>query len=141
MKKNNFIEVLVVEPNKEPYVKEVKNTLESLQDTVGGLIEYINVEDNVDLICNEEGKMNNLPFNRSIGNDVIAGTFIIAGVNLNTGETISIPKDKTKKYMSIFSLANHKKTIEYLNAEFIESSNLAYMKFIDIEDLNSNEKE
>lgn len=141
MKKNNFIEVLVVEPNKEPYVKEVKNTLESLQDTVGGLIEYINLEDNVDLICNEEGKMNNLPFNRNIGNDVIAGTFIIAGVDLNTGETISIPKDKTKKYMSIFGLANHKKTIEYLNAEFIENSNLAYMKFIDIEDLNSNEKE
>lgn len=141
MKKNNFIEVLVVEPKKEPYLKEIEHTLESLQRIVDGLIEYINLEDNVDLICNEEGKMNNLPFNRSIGNDVIAGTFIIAGVNLNTGETMSIPKNKVDKYMELFSLANHKKTIEYLNAEFIESSNLAYMKFLDIEDLNSNEKE
>ena len=135
MKTNNFIKVLVVEPNKEPYIKEIENSLESLQDIVGGLIEYINLENNVDLICNEEGKINNLPFNRSIGNDIIAGTFIIAGVNLQNGETISIPKDKVNKYTKFFSLANHNNIINYLNAEFMDSSNLAYMKFVDIEDL------
>lgn len=136
MKTNNFIKVLVVEPNKEPYIKEIESSLESLQDIVGGLIEYINLENNVDLICNEEGKINNLPFNRSIGNDIIAGTFIIAGVNLQNGETISIPKDKVNKYTKLFSLANHNNIINYLNAEFMDSSNLAYMKFVDIEDLN-----
>lgn len=136
MKTNNFIKVLVVEPNKEPYIKEIESSLESLQDIVGGLIEYINLENNVDLICNEEGKINNLPFNRSIGNDIIAGTFIIAGVNLQNGETISIPKDKVNKYTKLFSLANHNNIINYLNAEFMDSSNLAYMKFEDIEDLN-----
>ena len=136
MKTNNFIKVLVVEPNKEPYIKEIESSLESLQDIVGGLIEYINLENNVDLICNEEGKINNLPFNRSIGNDIIAGTFIIAGVNLRNGETISIPKDKVNKYTKLFSLANHNNIINYLNAEFMDSSNLAYMKFEDIEDLN-----
>ena len=136
MKTNNFIKVLVVEPNKEPYIKEIESSLESLQYIVGGLIEYINLENNVDLICNEEGKINNLPFNRSIGNDIIAGTFIIAGVNLRNGETISIPKDKVNKYTKLFSLANHNNIINYLNAEFMDSSNLAYMKFEDIEDLN-----
>lgn len=136
MKTNNFIKVLVVEPNKEPYIKEIESSLESLQYIVGGLIEYINLENNVDLICNEEGKINNLPFNRSIGNDIIAGTFIIAGVNLRNGETISIPKDKVNKYTKLFSLANHNNIINYLNAEFMDSSNLAYMKFLDIEDLN-----
>lgn len=136
MKTNNFIKVLVVEPNKEPYIKEIESSLESLQYIVGGLIEYINLENNVDLICNEEGKINNLPFNRSIGNDIIAGTFIIAGVNLRNGETISIPKDKVNKYTKLFSLANHNNIINYLNAEFMDSSNLAYMKFVDIEDLN-----
>ena len=136
MKTNNFIKVLVVEPNKEPYIKEIESSLESLQDIVGGLIEYINLENNVDLICNEEGKINNLPFNRSIGNDIIAGTFIIAGINLRNGETISIPKDKVNKYTKLFSLANHNNIINYLNAEFMDSSNLAYMKFLDIEDLN-----
>ena len=136
MKMNNFIKVLVVESNKEPYIKEIESSLESLQDIVGGLIEYINLENNVDLICNEEGKINNLPFNRSIGNDIIAGTFIIAGVNLQNGETTSIPKDKVNKYTKLFSLANHNNIINYLNAEFMDSSNLAYMKFVDIEDLN-----
>lgn len=136
MKTNNFIKVLVVESNKEPYIKEIESSLESLQDIVGGLIEYINLENNVDLICNEEGKINNLPFNRSIGNDIIAGTFIIAGVNLRNGETISIPKDKVNKYTKLFSLANHNNIINYLNSEFMDSSNLAYMKFVDIEDLN-----
>ena len=52
------------------------------------------------------------------------------------GETISIPKDKVNKYTKLFSLANHNNIINYLNAEFMDSSNLAYMKFVDIEDLN-----
>lgn len=127
------IKVIVVEPNKEPYIKEIEHTLENLQSLVGGLIEFINLEDDIDIICNEEGKLKNLEFNRILGNDIIAGTFIIAGVNQKKGATISIPENKIKKYLDMFKLDKHMKKVDYMKSEFIESGNLAYMKIISLE--------
>ena len=69
----NKIRILVVEPYKEPYQLKVKHTLKNLQNIVGGLIEYIQLEHNVDLICNEEGKILRLPLNRKVGYDVKIG--------------------------------------------------------------------
>lgn len=88
----NKIRILVVEPNKEPYKKKIPHTLEDMQRVVGGLIEFVELEYNVDLICNEEGKIYNLPMNRAIQNDIVAGTFFIAGQH--NGETISLSKNK-----------------------------------------------
>lgn len=79
------IRILVIEPYKEPYQLKVEHTLKNLQNIVGGLIEYIELEHNVDLICNEEGKILGLPLNRKVGYDVICGTFFIAG---NTKERL-----------------------------------------------------
>ena len=50
--------VLVVEPGRVPYVKEIDSGLKSLQSEVGGWIEAIcPFEEEVALICNEEGKL------------------------------------------------------------------------------------
>lgn len=106
------IKVIVVEPNKEPYIKEVEHTLKNLQQLVGGLIEYINLEDDIDIICNEEGKLRNLEFNRIVENNIIAGTFIIVGVNQKKGATISIPENKIKKYLDMFKLDKHMKKVD-----------------------------
>lgn len=81
----NKIKVLVVEPNKAPYVKEIDNTLEAKQEIVGGLIEQlISPKDDVAIILNEEGKLHNLPMNRALYGpdkqpiDIIRGTFFCA---------------------------------------------------------------
>ena len=56
--RDSTIAVLIVEPGKEPYVKEIDSRLESLQHEVGGCIEAIYpYEDPVALVCNEEGKL------------------------------------------------------------------------------------
>ena len=68
--KEKKIRVLIVEPRKEPYVKEIEDTLEEKQKIVGGLIDFIELEDDVDLIFNEESKINNLEMNRIITNDI-----------------------------------------------------------------------
>ncbi|MBQ8217943.1 MAG: DUF3846 domain-containing protein [Oscillospiraceae bacterium] len=80
--------VLVVEPEKEPYVKEISSGLSSLQKEVGGFIEAVYpFEDPVAIICNEEGKLEGLPLNRALRDedghvyDIIAGTFLIAGLS------------------------------------------------------------
>ena len=61
------IAVLVVEPDKKPYVKEIPSSLESLQHEVGGDIEAVYpFEEPVAIVCNEEGKMNGAELNRAI---------------------------------------------------------------------------
>lgn len=61
------IQVLVVEPGKKPYLKIIPETLEAEQGIVGGLIqEIMPFDDDVALICNDEGKINGLPLNRAL---------------------------------------------------------------------------
>lgn len=48
--------ILVVEPTKDPYVKEIDGSLASMQAIVGGFIQAVEPFDdhNVLLLCNEE---------------------------------------------------------------------------------------
>ena len=68
--------VIIKEAGKNPQLKDIDNTLEALKDIVGGYIEVVSMEDNILLICNEEGKMQGLPPNFSTGYDVIVGTAV-----------------------------------------------------------------
>ena len=62
--------ILVVEPTKDPYVKEIDGSLASMQAIVGGFIQAVEpFEDhNVLLLCNEEAKLLGLPENRFLRN-------------------------------------------------------------------------
>lgn len=61
------ISVLLVEPNKYPKMIEIDDTLEAMQTVVGGDIEeYMPFEDEVAIVCHEEGKLIGLPPNRAI---------------------------------------------------------------------------
>ena len=58
MKKEDKIKVLCVKPEQEPEVVELENTIVAMQEMVGGRIEeYMPWEEEVAIICNEEGKM------------------------------------------------------------------------------------
>ena len=72
--------VAIIEHGKAPYLKEIPNTLEALKDIVKGYIEMIRLPFNHDLvlICNEEGKLLNLPPTMDLGFDIICGDFLIA---------------------------------------------------------------
>ena len=78
--------VLVVEPGYLPYEKEILDSadhLEQMQAIVGGLIEPIYpYHEEVAIVCNEEGLINGLPFNRSVpgGYGGVFGTFFICGL-------------------------------------------------------------
>ena len=61
------ISVLLVEPNKYPKMIEIDDTLEAMQAMVGGDIEeYMPFEDEVAIVCHEEGKLIGLPPNRAV---------------------------------------------------------------------------
>ena len=74
------------EPGKYAKVVEIENTLEALQDLVGGYIECITQEDGSTIICNEEGKLQGLEPCREFkvnGKtvDIIYGSFLIVGTD------------------------------------------------------------
>ena len=84
---DSTITVLVVEPGKEPYAKEIDSGLESLQHEVGGYIEAVYpFEEPVAIVCNEEAKLEGLPLNRALRDedgdiyDIVAGTFMVVGL-------------------------------------------------------------
>ena len=54
-------------------------------------------------ICNEEGKIIGLPLNRRIGDDIIAGVFIICGLDDRTSSFASLTSEQAKRYMGMFS--------------------------------------
>ena len=63
----NRISVLLVEPDRYPRMIEIDDTLEAMQAVVGGDIEeYMPFEDEVAIVCHEEGKLIGLPPNRAI---------------------------------------------------------------------------
>ena len=100
--------VLMVEPGKAPYQAAIGADLKSLQQVVGGYIESIApYDDPVAIVCNDEGKLEQLPFNRGLrdesGNlyDYIAGNFMIVG--LGEEDFTSLPPEYIEKYSQLFA--------------------------------------
>ena len=98
--------VLVVEPGYLPYEKEILDSadhLEQMQAIVGGLIEPIYpYHEEVAIVCNEEGLINGLPFNRSVpgGYGGVFGTFFICG--LGEEDFCSLPPELTERFKKEF---------------------------------------
>ncbi|MFI3226537.1 MAG: DUF3846 domain-containing protein [Clostridia bacterium] len=100
--KENTIKVLVVEPMKEPYTKEIQNDYKAMQKVVGGYIEYVKLDEQCHLYCNEEGKIDGLELNRQIDcGDIICGTFFICQTDDN-GDDKSLSESNIKKFTDRF---------------------------------------
>ena len=81
-KNTDYINVVIIEPDKAPRRAWIKNDLETLQGIVGGYIECVSCPPKCCLIVNEEGLLMGLPFNKTMASIglYLAGTVIIAGV-------------------------------------------------------------
>lgn len=73
--KESTIRILRVIPGEEPVVAVIQNTLEVLQEEVGGYIEQVRL-DGMTVICNEDGHSLQLPKNVC----GLLGTILIVGV-------------------------------------------------------------
>ena len=105
--KEKEITTVKVEPMKEPVIACLKNDLDSLQKAVSigapkqGLIEFVWLEDNVSILCNEEGKLIGLEPNRRLGDDILCGVFYIVAEN-DEGELISLTDLQQERYSKMF---------------------------------------
>ena len=106
--KEKIIRVLKIEPKKPPVEAELKNELSSLQEAVGGLIEFLPLASSkgIELMCNEEGKLIGLEPNRRVGSDVIVGTFYVLKCNYE-GECCSLAEEDIAEYKKRFANPEH----------------------------------
>lgn len=102
------ITVLVVEPGKAPYTKEIGDDWRAFQAEVGGAFQIVYPGyDPVGLVCNDDGKLLGLPMNRGLRDDagdlydVIAGTFFLVGLG-GGGTTVSLTEEQIRKYEQRF---------------------------------------
>src|SRR4051794_16323814 len=96
MPKEKNIKILVYEPGKAPEERTIPNTLEAMKEVIGGgWLEGVYVgPGGIYLMCDEDGKMKNLPYNRPFrGGDHLVGTVFITKVD-KEGDNISLlPSD------------------------------------------------
>lgn len=108
------IRVMVFEPLKAPYIEGIKNVPEAYKSIVEGEIEEVRLDDKTLLIYNAEGKEKELVPNRTIGNDIICGTFFLA---TDTG---------SDKYASITPLQAEFYNRRYGDAEVLSQADVKY---------------
>ena len=104
------ITVLVIEPEKRPYVKTISSGLASLQKEVDGYIQAIYPWEDTPccIVCDEEGKLKNKQYNRVLRDedgyiyDAVAGTFLIVG--LGEDNFVSLESKYIKQYTELFSV-------------------------------------
>lgn len=73
--------VLKKEPGKEPVLTAIENTLTAFQEAVGGHIESVTMAEDFVVICNEEGRIRNLPYNCTLLRAVdFYGTILVVGM-------------------------------------------------------------
>ena len=107
--KQQVIEVLMVEPGREPRIVRLDNSLESLQTAVSigadyrGLIEIISLSDEVCILCNEEGKLIGLEPNRRLWSDVLCGVFYVTGQD-EEGNLCSLSAKDREHYKEYFAI-------------------------------------
>lgn len=103
----NKIKVILLEPDRVAKVTEIERSLEAMQKVVQGDIQAVYpFEEDVCIVCNEEGKLEGLPLNRALYDDdheiydIIAGPAFICDCS---GESFgSLSEEQSKKYSRQF---------------------------------------
>ena len=101
--------IIIAEGGKRPYEAELEHDLESMRRCVGGDIEAVYEPGGRDaaMICNDEGKLLGLPWNRTLTDDhgvpydIVCGTFFIAG--LKEDDFASLTEQQIEKYKDKYS--------------------------------------
>ena len=95
------MKILIVEPGKHPRKADIPHTLSNLQAVVGGYIQAVYPwDDPVALVCDEEGLLKQLDFNRLVAPEVpIFGTFFLCG--LGEEDFTDLPDDLMEKYSNM----------------------------------------
>lgn len=118
MKEAN-IKVIICEPDKAAYTKEIKNNGDTIREILGGLIEphhpfwpeKTRETANMFILCNEDGKFLDLPRCRALTDDkgtiydVVHGKFVVCAIDRESGDFCSLSPAQEHIAMQMFGPA------------------------------------
>lgn len=101
------IKVVLVKPKEKAVITEIGADLKSMQEAVGGMIQAVYpFDEQIAIVCNDEGKILELPLNRALKTtdgeiiDIIAGDFFICDCS---GENFgSLSDEQLSRYSEMF---------------------------------------
>lgn len=88
-----------------PEILNIDGSLSTMQELVGGYIQTLYIDDEVALVCNEEGKINGSKPNRFAFDkegkviDIIFGDFFIIGAPMDSDDFGSLNAEQLQKYI------------------------------------------
>ena len=96
------MKILLLEPGKVAREAEIDGSLESMQETVGGLITAVYLfSEPVAVVANDEGLLMGLPLNRKLDDyTIIAGTCFLCG--LSDDSFADLPPELMEKFKRQF---------------------------------------
>ena len=75
------MKVVVMKPDALPDVQDIPNTIEALQELVGGYVEVVTFGDNVAVVCDEDGRLKDKPYCATLGDVQFVGDIAIVGTD------------------------------------------------------------
>jgi hypothetical protein len=92
------VRVIIKNPGEIPHVTAISSALKNLQSHVGGYIEAVTYYDkSMIVLCNEEGRLKNLPPNCTVGGVDFVGTIVFIGYKGEEFDDLPIPFPEFKK--------------------------------------------
>lgn len=76
-----MIRAIIAEPGKKARTVRIKNDLENLQKIIGGVPEVLRLGDGMAAVCDENGKLKNLPFAGIFKQYFLVGTVVLVGID------------------------------------------------------------
>ena len=74
------MKVIKKEPGEQPRMVSIQNTLEALQEAVGGRIETVRLFEDACLVCDEEGLFKGKEYNCNFLGVNFVGTILLVGI-------------------------------------------------------------
>ena len=74
------MKVIIKEPGQRPRETEIENSLSALQQAVGGYVETVTFAEDCCVLCNEEGRLQELPYNLTFCGVSFVGTILFVGI-------------------------------------------------------------
>lgn len=104
------MKILKIDPGEKPEIMDIENSLESMQSLVGGMIQAVYpFEEPVALICNDEGKLMGLEYNRALRHpesgtiyDIVCGTMFLCGAPADSDQFTDLTAEQLSYYSDYY---------------------------------------
>lgn len=96
-----YIEIVMIRPGRKAERMKIPNELSTMQSMVEGYIEVISshLNRNICYVVNEDGKLRNLPYNKTVEGHQLFGNILVIGIRNN--DFTSLTEDEIRRSVAL----------------------------------------